>query len=177
MPTRPVVELQPWEYMWAHTVGALRDSANLHKQDSAYYDPERMEHNLIASRAAAVAEMVVAKYLGLYWGGHVWDSAQHDHFRMESDVGDRIEVRRIRRAQAPLTVRKRDLAVEGRIVVSVFVDSQEQTSGQIMGWLPAVDAWEQGRRPDHSDPKDETRAVDYPFLNDIADLLPAGVGV
>lgn len=170
MPTPVTVDLDPWEVEHAHDVGVRRHFANLAKSDKSYYDKARMQENIIASRAAAVAEIAVAKYLGTYWGGHVWDSSLHDRYKNLSDVGPNIEVRRVRTMTSPLIVRERDLLLPDRVVVSVYVDSTAQVSATINGWLPAETAWAEGHDPAFRCPDRDTRAVDYPFLYDIEDL-------
>lgn len=170
MANRPIVVLDDSQLEQAFAVGDGRDRENIGKGDAVYYDPDRMEDNRVASRASAVAELVVATFLKLNWGAEVWKREDHEIYRDTPDVGPNIEVRRTRNAQAPLTVRKRDLQRKpDRVVVSVFVDSQDLTRGQIMGWLPAAEAWDQGYKPHYPDPRNEVRVVSYPFLYPITD--------
>ena len=161
------IALRPYELEWAYLVGVRRNSANLAKKNAAHYDPKRMENNVIASIAACVAEISVAKCLGLYWSGSVWDSSLHDLFRHEPDVGNNIEVKRIREPGNPLVVRKRE-STSDKIIVSVYAIPPAFESVEILGWLSATEAWELGDPADY-DPEG-TRLVGQESLRDIRDL-------
>lgn len=162
------VELRPYEYEWASHVGIRRHHANLAKQDAAHYDARRMENNITASIAASACEMAVAKALGMYWSGSVWDSSLHHVFRHEPDVGNNIEVKRIREPRNPLVVRKRE-STTPLVIVSAYAIPPLFLSVDLMGWLSAEEAWEKGVLADY-DPNGLTKTVSQEFLHDIRTL-------
>lgn len=144
MRPRATVALAEYEVEWAYAVGLRRHSANLARQDAAHYDPARMEDNIVASVAAAICELGVAKYLQRYWPASAWDSSRHKMYLEEPDVYPNIEVRRVRSGTNPLVVRRRD-ATRNRVMVSAYTDSRGGfQSVDINGWLPADVAWEIG---------------------------------
>lgn len=138
------VELEPFELEHAVAVGHRRHAANLAKPDAAHYDKSRMEDNLTASIAGAACEMAVAKAFNLYWPGSAWDSSQHEHYRHDPDIPPNIEVKRTRKPDGPLVVRRRDVEAN-RIVVSAYADYDSNFSTiHINGWMHAPQAWEIG---------------------------------
>lgn len=147
----------PWEREWAQHVGEMRDAANANKRDAPYYDPKRMEPNLIASVASACAEMAVAKRLNKYWDGSFWTAAQHKQFRHLADVGTNTEVRRIRSRSNPMVVRERDVKA-GRVMVCAYPVPDEFVVVEVIGYGLAVELWEHGR-PAPYDEKGTTRLV------------------
>lgn len=131
-----VVDLYPWEYERAFSVGIQRFVANWGRQDAAYYDRGRMESDRRANAAAALCEVAVARFVNEYWHGHVWHISEHDKYRSIADVGTNIEVRRVRTQSGP-TVRPAD---SGKIVWGARVIEPEWTSVQLLGWIPADEA-------------------------------------
>lgn len=161
-----LVTLTPWETEWVTTVGMRRHHNNLHKQDAAHYDPRLMQDNLTASIASAKCELAVAKALGRYWSGSVWDSGQHEQYKHEPDVAPNIEVRRTRREKGSLPVRQRDVA-DGRVLVLTYNDEYLKCV-QVLGWIDADTGWSIGE-PAHYSP-DTTRLVSPYSLRNIQEI-------
>lgn len=136
------IELEPWEFEHATIVGHRRHAANLAKSDAAHYDTSRMEDNLTASVAGAVAELAAARAFNLYWSGSHWDSSMHGKYRGEPDLVN-MEVKRTRTPNNPLVVRWRDVH-PSMVNVSVYVDSGRLNVATINGWLPSEEAWKIG---------------------------------
>ena len=158
-----VVTLEPWEVEWAHAVGLRRHYANAAKGDAAYYDPSLMEDNIRASRAAACAEMAVAKFLNRFWSGSVWDSALHDRYKgIIDDVSGGYEVRRTRKRDGSLVVRSKDVDKKSKIVLT-YPAPPNFEEVRIIGWLPADIAWDLGT-PAPYDKAGTTRLVDQENL-------------
>ena len=156
------VRLEPWEREWAGHVGTKRHEANEGKRDAAYYRPERMEDNLRASIASACAEMAVAKLLNKYWDGSFWTAAQHSRYSDRPDVGTNTEVRRTRRPNGPLVVRRRDVERE-RVMVLAYPIPDDFAVVEVVGWAYAVEVWDKGEPADY-DPSGSTRLVSQQCL-------------
>ena len=103
---RPTIELTPWEYEWASHVGARRYIENWGRNDAAHYNRERMEDDRTAQVAACVCELAIAKYTNTFWSGHVWHVSEHAKHRELADVGNNIEVRRLRTKETAAVRRK-----------------------------------------------------------------------
>lgn len=158
-----VVRLEVWEHEWAYHVGLQRHTIRLDSRDAAHYDPARMEDNLHASRASACVELAVAKYKGLYWSGHYWPVEDHDIYKGLADVGEYIEVRRVREPHNPLAVRKRDVAAN-RLMVCGWADPEtDYQTVYLVGQMRAEQAWMAGYPSDY-DPRN-TRLVLQAFLD------------
>ena len=157
------IRLEEWEREWAGHVGLKRHEANIRKRDARHYDPARMQDNLTASIASAVAELAVAKRLNRYWDGSFWKSEQHSQYSDRADVGDNTEVRRVRSRWNPLPVRARDVQ-RNRIMVLAFPLPDEFVQVEVIGWGWAVDLWPQGS-PAPYDPDGNTRLVVQECLN------------
>ena len=141
------VTLEPWEYEWAAHVGTQRDAINRNKQDAAYYDKHRMESdNQRANIMSACGEMAVAKFLNRYWSGDYWPLDRHTELRDRPDISPNIEVRRIRKPNNPLAVRKRD-AERGRIMFQTYIHYDDPTQVDVIGWEEAWKAWRYGEQP------------------------------
>jgi hypothetical protein len=151
-----MVRLDPWEREWAEHVGRKRDEANEGKRDAAHYDPARMEPNLTASIAACVAELAVAKACNLYWDGSYWTAEQHRQFAGRADVGANVEVRRTRKANGPLVIRRRDVE-RNRVMALAYPVPPEFVEVNVVGTIRAGRGWELGVPADYS-PSD-TRLV------------------
>lgn len=162
-----IIELEPWEHQIAYLVGMRREQANLHKTDAAHYDRGRMENNFRASLAASCCEVAVAKATCCYWTMSAWDSGQHRRHRSMPDVLPNIEVKRIREPHNPLVVRRRDV-MSSRVVVSAYAVPDHFHSVDVVGWLPAAEAWDVGRPAPYD--RDATRLVDQSSLRSIDDL-------
>lgn len=138
-----VVSLEPWEYAHAHDVGIRRAVANWNVSDKKSYTLGNNQPEIIASPAAAIAELAVAKFLGRYWSGHVWDNRDHNTYKKLPDVEPNIEVRRVRERNNPVSVWKKDTG-QGRIMVATYPIPPEFRAVEIIGWIPYDIAWERG---------------------------------
>jgi len=129
----PLVSLERWEYEHAADVGIRRLTANWNKQDADYYQNKKvLQEERVASPAIAMCELAVAKYLGKYWHGSYWHATEHNKFRDLPDVGDDIEVRRVRTGAA--TVRRKD---RGRTVWVAREHDAECRTVEILGFVDA----------------------------------------
>jgi hypothetical protein len=159
-----IVRLETWEREWAEHVARKRNEANVGKADAAHYDPARMEDNLVASIAACVSELAVAKACNLYWDGSYWPSARHREFAGRADVGANVEVRRTRKASGPLVIRRRDVE-RGRVMALAFPFPPEFVEVRVVGTIGAARGWELGSPADYS-PAD-TRLVKQSLLTKV----------
>lgn len=157
------VFLESWEYEVAALVAARRVTANWGKQDAAWYDASRMEDNRTALLASCVSEMAVAKALNRYWSPTAWPADTHDINRERPDVGDNIEVRRIRKRTGCAAVRQHQVG-KGLVLFVTYPEPPEFTTVEILGWLPYDTAWEIGRPADY-DKSGRTRVVNAGDLN------------
>lgn len=132
----PVIEMLPWEYERAFTVGIGRFTANWGKGDARHYDRSRMEEDRSAQAAAALCEIAIAKHTNSYWHGHVWHHTDHARHRQAPDVGNNIEVRRVRTKNA-VAVRRSDA---GRIVWAARVVDPEYRQVEVLGFVEADEA-------------------------------------
>lgn len=131
----PIITILPWEYERGFTVGVGRFTANWGVEDADYYDRSRMEEDRNAQAAAAICELAVAKYTGQYWHGGVWCRGDHHKYKHLADVGNDIEVRRVRTGNA-VKVRKKDA---GKIVWAARCADAEYRTVEILGCIPADD--------------------------------------
>lgn len=138
-----IVTLEPWEYIHAHDVGIRRAVANWSVADKKSYTQGLNQPEIIASPAAAIAECAVAKGLGRYWSGHVWDNRDHSKYKDTPDVEPNIEVRRIRDRHNVLSVWKKDTD-KNLVLVYAWPIPPEFRQVEILGWIPADIAWERG---------------------------------
>lgn len=129
----PIITILPWEYERCFFVGAGRFAANWGVPDKPYYDRSRMEPDRNAQVAAAICELAVAKYTGKYWHAGVWHRLEHNKYRHIADVGDDIEVRRVRTGNA-VKVRVAD---KGKVVWAARVADDEYRSVEILGHIAA----------------------------------------
>jgi hypothetical protein len=129
----PIIELLPWEYERAFAVGIGRFTANWNVEDASYYDRSRMQEDRLAQPAAAICELAVAKFTGKYWHGGVWCRVDHEKYKHLADVGDDIEVRRVRTGNA-VKVRKKDA---GKIVWGARIADDEFRTVEILGCISA----------------------------------------
>ena len=142
-----IVTLEPWEYAWAEHVGTQRDEINRTKQNAAYYDERRMEDNRHANIMSCCGELAVAKLLNRYWGGDYWPLERHKEFKDLPDIAPDIEVRRIRKRENPLVIRKRDSERE-RAMFLTWPDPSDPQSVDVIGWVYARKAYRYGKQPD-----------------------------
>jgi hypothetical protein len=128
----------------AKWVSAGRNAQNEGGKDKPYYHRDLMQSDDVAGVASAAAECAVAKAVNRHWHAKVWPRDEHWRHVDEPDVGDNIEVRRIRESGNGLVVRKKDLH-KGKVI---FVAYPDPLTGfkevEVIGWLKADDAWEIG---------------------------------
>jgi hypothetical protein len=130
------ISLSPWEYEYAFQVGVRRFTANWQKQDAPYYDRSRMELDREAQVAAAICELAVAKHINRYWHASIWHESEHAKHRNQPDVGDNVEVRRVRTDVGP-AVRERD---RGRVIWGAKTTG-EFREVELLGWVLGTDGW------------------------------------
>lgn len=132
-----IIALTEWEYRRGWEVGIARYTANWGRSNAAHYEDGLLEPDRVANPAAALCEIAVAKYLGRFWHGHVWHKSDHAANRSLPDVGDNIEVRRVRSGCGPC-VRTSD---RGRIVWGAREADDEFRTIELLGWVLADDAF------------------------------------
>jgi len=137
------VTLEPWEREWAGHVGTQRHKARLTTPNAEHYDDSRMEDDLRADIAGAVAELAVAKRLNRYWNGSYWTAQQHSKYVKGADVGANTEVRRIRDRSHKLQVRTTDVE-RNRIMVLAYPVPDDFTVVEVVGYGWASELWEFG---------------------------------
>lgn len=138
-----IVTLEPWEYIHAHDIGIRRAVANWNVPDKKSYTTGNNQPEIIASPRSAIAELAVAKALGRYWSGHVWDNRDHTLYRILPDVEPNVEVRCIREEGNPMSVWKKD-AGKDSVLVLAYPIPDEFRSVNVIGWIPADVAWDKG---------------------------------
>lgn len=95
-----------------------------------------LEHDLLASLRANLAEWAVAKHLRLGWnGGFTYPNSEHSRRKHIADVGQNLEVRNRRKGDGT-PVWEYDLS-KGQILVACEVtDIHNPNEVVILGWLP-----------------------------------------
>lgn len=137
-----VVSLEPWEYELAFQVGIRRFTANWNRPDAHYYNRARMEKDRDAQVAAAMCELAVAKHLNRYWHGSVWHASDHSKHRHKPDVGNNIEVRRVRTDTGP-AVRRSDI---GKVIWAARITDPEYREVELLGWIEGARGLEIGEQ-------------------------------
>lgn len=140
-----IVTFQPWEYIHAHDVGIKRAVANWKVNDKQSYTNGNNQPEIIASPAAALSELAVAKVLNKHWSGHVWDNRDHLLFKNMPDIEPNIEVRRVRDKKNPVAVWQKDYG-KNLILVATYPVPPEFRQVEVLGWLPLDIAWERGEQ-------------------------------
>lgn len=136
-----IINLLPWEYDHASSVGIRRFIANWDVLNAPHYDKSRMEDDRTAQVAAAICELAVARHTGQYWGGHVWHASEHHLYKdIIADVGNCIEVRRVRSRPA-VAVRSSQIG-RGLHLYAARAIEPEFRSVELLGQLPYDAAWE-----------------------------------
>lgn len=156
--SQTIVTFEPWEYELGFQVGIRRYTANWDKPDAPHYDRARMEEDRKASVSSALCELAVAKYLNQYWHASVWCAAAHHKHRAMPDVGENVEVRRVRTAPG-VAVRLGDT---GRVIWAARMDDPEFRSVVLLGYIDANKAMQTGR---------QVKGKDY-FLVSVDELHP-----
>lgn len=139
-----LVSLTDAEYAEARNVGDGRNAQMHGVGDMPYYIRDLMEDDATASFAAACAEAAVAQSTRLKWHGKVWHRSEHHQHKNEPDVGENIEVRRIRNPNNGLCVRQKDLGQSKVIFVAYPIPETGFRQVDVIGWMPADQAWEVG---------------------------------
>lgn len=152
---RPKIILKPWEYEWASHVGARRYIENWKRGNASYYNLSRMEDDRTAQVAACVAELAVARFINQYWSGHVWHVSEHSQYKELADVGENIEVRRLRTKESA-AVRRHQLGKQLILFVAKPI-LPELREVIIYGCREYDEAWNLGTPSDY-DPEN-TREV------------------
>ena len=156
-----LIELHPWEYEWALHVGARRYIQNWRKADARHYAKKSMEDDRTAQAAACVGELAVAKLTNQYWGGHVWPGNRHAEHKGMADVGNNIEVRRVRTSSSA-AVRRKQLE-KGLILFVVRPVAPEFRAVEILGWIDHDEAWAKGEPSGYD--AENTRVIAEEYLN------------
>lgn len=129
------VPMTPAEIQLAHWYGMSRLIANQGSEDKAYYHKDRMIADREAHPAAVLCEMAVAKWLGLYYVPTLWAASAHKDNKHLADVGNNIEVRRVRTPQTGPAVRSTD---RGKVLVGVYLPDDvgdDWSEPEILGWV------------------------------------------
>lgn len=133
-----------------------------------------MEDNRTANVASACCEMAVAKLLARYWSGHVWPVDEHERWRHLPDVEPHYEVRRVRRVQNGVAVRRGDVSA-GRVIVGVF--GLRETGFRfldVLGGLKAQAAWDLGEFPEWDKGRRQSKVVAVEHLVPVPDRFRPG---
>jgi len=138
-----IIKLETWEYEYASNIGIRRFTNNWGKENATYYDPAKMEDNRTALVASAIGELAVAKATNQYWHASIWKNSKHDEYKYLPDVGNCVEVRRVRTQDGP-AVRERDLIKDNLYIFGVKPIGPEFTEVEILGWTRAVHGWHHG---------------------------------
>ena len=131
--SNPIITLESWEYERGFAAGIARFTANWGNSDAKHYDRSRMEEDRNAQAAAALCEIAVARFTNRYWHGHVWHRTDHWKNRNAPDVGNGIEVRRVRTKSA-VAVRRSDA---GKKVWAAKTVDPEYREIEILGFIEA----------------------------------------
>lgn len=131
--SNPIITLESWEYERGFAAGIARFTANWGNADAKHYDRSRMEEDRNAQAAAALCEIAVARFTNRYWHGHVWHRTDHWKNRNAPDVGNGIEVRRVRTKSA-VAVRRSDA---GKKVWAAKTVDPEYREIEILGFIEA----------------------------------------
>lgn len=132
-------------HMAAVACGRGRWEANAGVPNAAWYDEERMEPEPAGNIKGALCEAAVGQYLGLTAHLAVWPHSQHVQHQHEPDVGDNIEVRRVRTQPGP-TLREHQVG-HGLILWAAVVEEYLDTACHVirlLGWRDYDEAWTLG---------------------------------
>ena len=148
-PDHVEVVLDRLEWLHAMTKGAERASFRLESKHAKFYDPSRMEPDVLADQLAAVGEYAVAKLLGHPWtAGANWPAELHGLFRHLPDVGDgnsaSVEVKRIRSLEHRLF--PVDPGNAGQAIFVVHPEPPKYRTVLVLGWARADDALQVAKR-------------------------------
>lgn len=136
------ITLTKWEYDWASHVGIQRMLARIDSPNAKHYsDDDRRQIELLATIASACCEMAVAKCYNRFWSGHYWDARDHASNKSLADVGQAIEVRRVRKAGGPFAVRLPEVR-EKKMMVAAYAHDPDFRTVTVYGSIAADVAWE-----------------------------------
>jgi hypothetical protein len=142
--------------------GRGRWEANAGVPNAAWYDEERMEREPAANIKAALCEAAVGQYTGLPAHLAVWPHSQHHHHTLDPDVGDNIEVRRVRTQTGP-TLREHQVG-HGFILWAAVVEEYLDTACHVirlLGWRDYDEAWAVGYANGWGRHPEESRQVPW----------------
>lgn len=157
----PIIEIAKWEYERCFDVGIRRFTANWGGHDAPYYVRSRMQEDRKASPAAAICELAVAKHVNQHWHGHVWHHTEKKKYEHLADVGENIEVRRVRTGHA-VAVRRKDA---GKIVWAARIIDPEYRRVEILGFIPADEVIESLRGTYTSNKYVDLDMLERPWLS------------
>jgi hypothetical protein len=145
VPRGVLYQLTDAEVVEARLVGDGRNLANRNSKDKSYYHREKMEDDTVASFAAATAECAVARVFNAEWHAKVWPAGEHHLHSDEPDVGENIEVKRVRNPDAGLVVREKDRTLGRYVVLAYPIPETGYTQVDVIGWIRADKGWQVGR--------------------------------
>lgn len=143
------VVLTDWEMDRVHHVGKKRMELNSGNRNAAHYsDVSRQQDRRIAEPAAAACECAAARSINRYWHGSYWSEGDHQQFKNTPDVGENVEVRRIRYPNARgFAVGEKD---RDQIVMACYVeDEQDLRVVRVLGWIHGSTALNLGQMTDY----------------------------
>jgi len=150
-----IVELEKWEYEHAVYIAGRRLAENKGRKDAAHYNNDLKQNEILANVATCCCEIAVAKLLNEYWHAHVWDVRDHNMYKDLPDVGKDVEVRRVRKIDNPVTIRKNDV-LKNRIIVAAYAEEPEFWIVDVLGMIESGPGWEIGE-PASFDPEKSRR--------------------
>lgn len=122
---------------------------NSGNRNAAHYaDVSRQQDRQIAEPAAAACECAAARAMNRYWHASYWSEGSHQQFKDTPDVGENVEVRRVRYPNARgFAVGEKD---RHQIVVACFVESEENLAVvRVLGWMHGATALDLGQMTDY----------------------------
>lgn len=180
--------------MFAGELGRLRTEENKGRQDIADYKQEAFNlTSMQANRVGVLAEMAVAKWLGLpeevlmnqcpdIWAGYV-PSSEYDKYLGQPDILGVIEVRRAHRRSSPIPIRRKDVRA-GAILIQPYVDITwngnkiiADNTVELLGWADAPVDYQTGNIPWWTDGDARVAAEKKPMSALWPDEILARAGV
>lgn len=121
---------------------------NMRRGDAPAYamNAERMQDNYIANYASARCELATAKHTNRHWNASWWKPEDHHLYGDRADVGEDIEVKRIRDPHHNLLL-KQKYAILNHILVLAFSNDNTPHNVDLIGWARGPQAWEDGTPP------------------------------
>ncbi len=161
------IDLNDSDLVICRLVADKRNEMNLGRGDAPAYarNSERMEDNSVAMYASTRCELAVAKATNRFWHASWWPAEQHHLHKHEPDVGQNIEVKRVRSLHNPLLV-KEDYVALDRVIFMAYAHTDPENHVEVIGYIKAVDAWNLGEPVDWDESK-LLRAVPQQLLTKI----------